>query len=117
MADPTRYTKYATATQCSVPGCNRGADYEVYLYDYYPSHDEEFFEQDFTCPFLCRRHLEENEARAEGDRVPRGYVTYLYTNRHHAQGYSKYAPISAVFPQLVDTTERLGRGRLVSTFA
>lgn len=40
---------------CSVEGCGRHADYEVFLYDYYVllSGDQEFFEQDFTCPFLA----------------------------------------------------------------
>ncbi len=100
MADPTRYTKYATATQCSVPGCNRGADYEVYLYDYYPVHNEEFFEQDFTCPFLCEFHMEENERDAEGEKRPRGVVDYPFSNRHGAQGYTKYAPLSEIYPLL-----------------
>jgi hypothetical protein len=70
-----RYYEYTSATKCSAPGCERSAEYEVYLYDYY-FEKEEFYEQDYTCPFLCAEHMEENESRARGERVPRGNVDY-----------------------------------------
>ena len=82
----------------------RLALFEVYLYDWYPTLSDEppreFFEQDFTCPYLCRVHANENEWRAQSERVPRGYVRYPFTNQNGARGYTKYAPLSKVFPQL-----------------
>lgn len=100
MSDPTKHVAYEAGTKCAVPACGRLAEYEVYLYDYYPFHDEEFFEQDLTCPFLCDEHMEENEKKAKGDRKPRGYVEYPFSNGHHAQGYTTYAPLSDVYPLL-----------------
>jgi hypothetical protein len=98
MQAPKRYVEYTSGASCSVKGCPHPAEYEVYLYDYYPPpFNKEFFEQDFTCPFLCSSHMEENEALAEGARVPRGMVYYPYTNRHKAQGYTTYAPIKSLY--------------------
>jgi hypothetical protein len=98
--DPVRHHEYAANQRCSVPNCSSRAEYEVYLYDYYWVYAEEFFEQDYTCPFICEAHMSKNELEAVGDRVPRGHVHYLFTNRYGAQGYSKYSPLSSVFPQL-----------------
>jgi len=99
-----RYVAYEPGTLCRKPGCTRAAEFEVYLFDAYPTLSgeapREFFEQDFTCPFLCRVHANENEWRAEGKRVPRRYVRYPFTNRNGAQGYTKYAPLSKVYPEL-----------------
>jgi hypothetical protein len=110
---------------CAVDGCERQAYVEVMLYDIYEFGDrsaEVFFEQDFTCPYLCSTHLYENEAGAtvawtpieapEGEplslaelqrlvvlpvmsreRKARGSVRYPYTNRHGAQGFSVYRPL------------------------
>ena len=69
---------------------SEAAVFEAFLYDHYAELQQEFYEQDFTCPFLCEAHKNENEARAQGARVPRGVVRYPYTNRHSAQGYTKY---------------------------
>jgi hypothetical protein len=49
--------------ECAVGGCGKQADVEVILYDFYSTGDV-FFEQDFTCPYLCTEHLLENEAEA-----------------------------------------------------
>ncbi|MFN6528251.1 hypothetical protein [Nostoc sp. ChiSLP03a] len=85
MLQPTkRYFEYTSDTRCSVRGCEKPPEYEVYLYDYYPLYHEEFFEQDQTCPFLCEHHMEENEFLADGLRTPRGYVKYPYSNRYQA---------------------------------
>lgn len=92
--------KYEIGTKCSVENCTNPAEFEVVLYDFYENHNEIFYEQDYTCPFLCNTHLEQNESEAVGERVPRGDVHYPYTNRHGAQGYSKYNPIKEVYPQL-----------------
>jgi len=48
---------------CAVNGCANEADVEVILYDVY-SDGNIFFEQDFTCPYLCRKHILENETGA-----------------------------------------------------
>jgi len=102
---PKSYKNYSRGTLCSAMDCDQPAEYEVYLYDYYPQPiNEEFFEQDSTCPFLCDDHMRENEERAVGDRIPRGRVAYPYTNRNGAQGYSRYVPLRDVFPQLFDGT-------------
>jgi hypothetical protein len=100
MTEPRKHLDYVADQRCSVVGCSRSPEYEVYLYDYYPGQDEEFFEQDYTCPFLCDEHMEENEQKAKGERRPRGYVGYPFSNRHHAQGYTTYAPLSDVYPLL-----------------
>ena len=60
---------------CSVPGCVNHADFEVFLYDYYsPLINEEFFKQDYTCPFICESYMIENEQKAIGLRKPRGLL-------------------------------------------
>lgn len=98
MKDYNRRHKYEVGTTCSV--CDSPAEYEVVLYDYYEFLDEKvFYEQDYTCPFLCQKHLDINEQKAVGERVPRGIVSYPYSNKYRAQGYSKYNPIKEVYPQ------------------
>jgi len=88
-----RYYAYAKDTKCSVEGCERIADFDVILYDYYLKRNEEFVEQDQTCPFICKQHMGENELRASGERRPRGTTTYPYTNQQLAQGYTRYLPL------------------------
>lgn len=111
-AVPTaRYVEYKADTKCSAPNCQKPAEFEVYLYDLYLRLDgelrEEFFQQDFTCPYLCHDHVTENEREANGIRQPRGYVEYPFTNRGRAQGYTKYRPIKDVFPELFAETARV----------
>ena len=79
--------------KCRVEGCNEPAVYEVMLYDFYPRIGDVFFERDCTCPFICRKHADENEACAQGTRVPRGNVVYPYTNRNRAQGFTIHRPL------------------------
>ncbi len=114
MADPVRYKSYEPGMRCSVEGCKRPAEHEVYLYDYYPLSKEEFFQQDRTCPFLCEEHMQQNEREFQGERRPRASNWYPFTNRHAAQGYTKYAPISELFPVLYSTT-LLAKGRRIVT--
>jgi hypothetical protein len=52
-----------------------------------------FFERDFTCPFLCAGHMIENEKKARGVRKPRGSVSYPYSNKEGAQGFTIYRPL------------------------
>lgn len=107
MEQSKKYIVYSPGQTCSVPNCSHSADYEVYLYDYYEEIDDEFFEQDYTCPFLCESHMKENELRARGRRVPRGDVGYPFTNRYGAQGYTKYLPIKEVYPQVYSTPSNI----------
>ena len=101
MIEPKRYFEYKRETKCSVDDCNQPAEYEVSLYDYYPPPmNEEFLEQDYTCPFLCEAHMHDNETLARGVRVPRGFVNYPYTNCNGAQGYTKYAPVMGLYDEL-----------------
>lgn len=80
-------------TKCSVKGCGKDATSEVILFDVYTHDGTVFFEQDFTCPYLCAEHVVENERKARGVRKPRGVVHYPYTNRHSAQGFTVYRPL------------------------
>ncbi len=78
--------------KCSVNGCENDAGLEVILYDFY-YHGDVFFEQDHTCPYICMDHAVENEAKADGERKPRGFILYPYTNREMAQGFTIYRPL------------------------
>jgi len=77
----------------SVDGCGQPAAVEVRLYDVYPD-GTIFDERDYTCPFLCPEHLRDKELKAQGERKPRGFVRYPYTNQHGAQGFTIYRPIN-----------------------
>lgn len=77
----------------------------------------EFFEQDYTCPFLCSNHMEENEREAEGERAPRGFVGYPFSNKCRAQGYTKYAPISDIYPLLYSIGNSAFDSKLVRSIA
>ena len=106
--------------RCGVQDCRNLAAYEVILYDLYLDIGEVFFEQDVTCPYLCSKHMIENERQAyslekihptapgtvqnmaeiikntrEGtpNRRSRGSVHYPYTNKNSAQGFTIYRPI------------------------
>lgn len=117
MTEPRKYLSCEEEQRCSVAGCGHRAEYEVYLYDYYPSHDEEFFEQDFTCPFICDGHMEKNEREAKGERKPRGFVGYLFTNCHHAQGYTTYEPLADVYPLLYSAGSAVADPKLIHAVA
>lgn len=87
---------YTAGTKCSVEGCVNQAKYEVALYDYYPTTNQHFFEQDRTCPFICEMHHDLNEAGAIGEKKPRRVVKYPFTNQYRAQGYTKYLLIENI---------------------
>lgn len=96
--DVDDYSKYNKAVDCSVEGCGNVAEYAVFLYDNYDYNDNhEFLEQDYTCPFICTEHFEENEINCSGRREYRTALNYMYTNQQYAQGYSRYLPISPEF--------------------
>jgi hypothetical protein len=68
------------------------ASAEVMLYDVNED-GQVFFERDFTCPYLCPRHIAENEQSLQGARRPAAVSNYKYTNQHCAQGFSVYRPL------------------------
>ena len=56
---------------CSVKDCGKKADVRVILYDVYRDVPDVFFEQDYTCQFLCFSHMAQNEAGAKShDHLP-----------------------------------------------
>jgi hypothetical protein len=81
--------------KCRVHGCDKKAEFEAILYDVYPypAFADVFFQQDFTCPYLCAEHMVQNEVHSKGIRQPRGHVHYPFTNRHEAQGFTIYRPL------------------------
>ncbi|MGE7091194.1 restriction endonuclease [Lysinibacillus sp. NPDC048646] len=102
MENIKKYIEFEPSQKCSVTDCNKKANYEVYLYDYYREFNEEFFEQDYTCPFICEEHMHLNEKNASGNRRPRGYVSYPFTNKHGAQGYTRYQPVKEIYSELLN---------------
>jgi hypothetical protein len=93
------------------------AEFEVYLWDFYDywNFKEEFFEQDFTCPFLCADHMNENERLARGERRPRGSVDYPHSNQHVAQGFTKYRPIREAYPDVLLEEEEPCSSKLITS--
>lgn len=79
---------------CSVPGCDNSAAFEVVLYDIYSSPFDVFYEQDITCPYICSDHANENEKQSPGARKYRGVHTYPFTNKNAAQGFTIYRPLA-----------------------
>lgn len=82
--------------KCSVEGCSAAADFEVRLFDIYLHSPPKVFDDlDFTCPYLCAEHMAQNESEAQGERRPRGTVSYPFTNRQRAQGFTIYRPLAS----------------------
>lgn len=80
--------------KCCVSGCDSDASVEVLLYDFYSHSNEEFSERDFTCPYLCGVHQDENERGIVGVRKHRGSPRYPHSNKHRAQGYTVYRNVT-----------------------
>ena len=76
--------------RCAVEGCPNLAAYDVHRYDFDLAEGAVVFAVDEDCPAICVEHALENERRAEGERRPGSVVSYPYTNRRHATGYSVY---------------------------
>jgi len=85
--------KLQGAPLCAATGCEANATVEVILYDIYEHNGEVFFKRDKTCPYLCNQHVQANESGAQGERRPRGRVTYPYSNQDRAQGFTIYRPL------------------------
>ena len=84
---------------CSVQGCKSSAEYEVIFYDVYPYGEVTVFYQPHeSCPYLCHKHLAENELGAKTDmedknlRRYRGMVDYPYASSG-GQGFNIYRPL------------------------
>lgn len=87
------YIDFNNYQYCEAEDCNNHADYAVFLYDMYAHNNEEFLEHDYTCGYLCENHMIENENSCLGERKPRSSLSYKYSNKQGAQGYSKYLPL------------------------
>ena len=88
--------------QCSVRGCDSRAEYEVIFYDVYlylPDVDV-FYERHESCPFICHKHMNENERGAKTGlpdanlRAYRGCVDYPHA-QSRGQGFVIYRPLKA----------------------
>ena len=76
--------------RCSVDGCPSLAEYQVMLYDFEPIGGAIRFQEDLSCPYLCREHAAENEAEARGERGTHVRIEYPFTNRGGEHGLSIY---------------------------
>lgn len=97
--------EFSKDTLCSVSECAETPFVEVILYDYYDFAKETFYQQHYICPFLCEKHMNINEEKAVGERMPRGIVQYPYSNKDGAQGFSKYMPLKDLYPKLFSSEE------------
>lgn len=93
------YTPYQVGQRCSVPGCGALAACTVAHVDHYPRATYGwqacwFYEQDQYTPFLCDRHLAENQYRGKVYGL-RQASEYPYTNQCGAAGWSEYLPLGA----------------------
>ena len=93
------YHRPTADQRCSVPGCISPAVCTVALVDYYApgTYGRQtcwFYEQDAFTPFLCERHMSDNQYRG---RVygPRQASEYPHTNQGGAAGWSEYLPLAA----------------------
>lgn len=84
--------------RCAVEGCDLRPDYIVLLFDQY-NNGGVVLKQDSKCPFLCEKHMQENERgignEGSGERrYPRdGSGYYPYSLQNGGQGFTKYYPI------------------------
>jgi hypothetical protein len=101
-----RTIEYRSGAKCCVTGCHALAEFDVYCYDLHlivgDGVIEEWYVQDKECPFICWRHMKQNEREAVGERRPSGIVLYPYTNRAHMLGYTKYVPLPEMHPSLTE---------------
>jgi hypothetical protein len=90
---------YHRGTKCAVEGCERPAEYIVMLYNYRDELQEEFYEQDQSCPFLCEQHMTENEQQAIGEKISGSSTTYPHTNKFNKRGFTKYIPVGIYYDE------------------
>lgn len=89
----SRVAAHRTYRLCAVADCHQAAACEVIHVDVSVPGGRVVYKTDETCPYLCNRHVAENELRAHGTRKPQGMVCYPHTNRQHEQGFSIYRPL------------------------
>lgn len=78
---------------CSVSGCRNVAACEVFRQNMDLPAGECRCDRDDSCPYLCRKHITENERLAKGVREQKGRVIYPYTNQRKLMGFSVYMPL------------------------
>ena len=67
------------APTCSITDCTARADYEVIFYDVYlhkPGHVDVFYVPHNKYPYICQKHLSENEQGAENNLTDPGLRKY-----------------------------------------
>lgn len=91
----SRVAAHRTYQLCSVADCSEAASCEVIHVDVTLPGGRVVYKTDETCPYLCSRHVAENELRAHGSRKPQGMVCYPHTNRQNEHGFSIYRPLDS----------------------
>lgn len=99
--------------KCSVGDCKEAADYDVIFYDVYlyPISTDVFYKRHESCPFLCHKHMAENEQHAIPElpsevvlpvtmearrlREYRGHVRYPHA-RSGGEGFCIYKPLPSM---------------------
>jgi len=81
--------------KCSVDGCSAPADYKVMEFRVTDYPDEVLDMQDNHCPYICERHMQENESQATGvnTRSAGTKISYPYTHRWWTYGWTEYEPL------------------------
>ncbi|MCY6483854.1 P-loop NTPase fold protein [Clostridium aestuarii] len=88
--------KLKNNVKCSVEGCNHIAEYATFLFKEY-KYGVTSYCIDNTCPYLCSRHMKDNEESCIGNREPEITVKYKYTNKNNMVGYTKYFKLEIKF--------------------
>ena len=92
--EPRRAKNGSFIRECAVEGCTSTELFSVWLNDTYRDSNNEiydtFHEQDFTCPFLCKDHMEENKALSVWPHETSTRAKAPYSNRYHARGWTTY---------------------------
>jgi restriction endonuclease Mrr len=83
--------------RCSVEGCRAIAGYQVFHVRTTSYPDEVIESEDPNCPYLCEKHMQENENNAVGTRAYHHgcRVSYPYTSKS-GYGFSTYEPLPNV---------------------
>lgn len=80
---------------CAVEGCEEPAIVEVFLEDIIGFRETfHFFEQDESCPFLCREHLKQNEEESTGWGRSRSYPFSKHGFHSGVEGWSVYRTLT-----------------------
>lgn len=82
--------------KCSVEGCNHISEYATFFVKEY-KYGAISYDVDDTCPYLCLKHMKENEESSSGNRKAETVVHYKFTNKNNQIGYTKYFKLEIKF--------------------